>query len=60
MRSRMKEMFESIGLEYAVRIGSRIERIPARDRYELKRVNMQGDDTGLRLTMKLLRGRTRL
>ena len=60
MRTRMKELFRELGLEYAVRIGSRIERIHSKDPYEMKRVNVQGMDRGLRFHIKRLWGRTRL
>lgn len=60
MRTSMKELFRELGLEYAVRIGSRIERAHPRDPYEMKRVNVQGVDRGLRFHIKRLWGRTRL
>ena len=60
MRTGMKKLFRELGLEYAVRIGSRVERTRPKDRYEMKRVNVQGVDRGLRFHVKRLWGRTRL
>ena len=60
MRSQMKALFQSMGIHYAVRIGSRIERTAPRDPHEVTRVGIQGMDRGLRFKLKLMLGRTRL
>tara|TARA_B100001059_G_scaffold194963_1_gene199288 strand:+ start:848 stop:1666 length:819 start_codon:yes stop_codon:yes gene_type:complete len=60
MRSEMKKLFRELGIDFAVRIGSRIERTRPRDLHEMRRVNVQGNDRGIRFLVKLLRGRTRL
>ena len=60
MRSQMKALFQSMGIHYAVRIGSRIERIAPRDPHEVTRVGIQSMDQGLRFKLKLMLGKTRL
>jgi peptidoglycan/xylan/chitin deacetylase (PgdA/CDA1 family) len=60
MRSEMKALFKSLGLNGAVRIGSRIERTPPRHPYELRRVIMQRGDRSIRFRLKLLLGKIKL
>lgn len=59
-RARLGSILENVGISYAVRIGSRIERLPPGNRYALRRVPMEGKDAGLRLWFKLALGRIRL
>ncbi len=59
-RSRMKQLLRELDIEYAARIGYRIERTTPRDRYELRRVGIDAADRGLRFRVKLALGRTRL
>ncbi len=59
-RSRMKRLFEELGIEYAARIGYRIERTRPGDRFELRRVGIDAADRGLRFRIKRLLGRIRL
>ena len=59
-RSRMKQLLRELDIEYAARIGYRIERTTPGDRYELRRVGIDAADRGLRFRVKLTLGRTRL
>ncbi len=59
-RARLETVLEQAGIRYALRIGSRVHRLPTRQRFALRRVPMEGNDTGLRLWCKLFLGRTRL
>jgi len=52
----MKALFRSIDLWYAVRIGNRINPLPVRDRYEMKRIDIRGTDSFLTFKIKLARG----
>ena len=59
-RAHLESILEKVGIRYALRIGSRVHRLPTRSRFALRRVPMEGTDTGLRLWCKLALGRTRL
>ena len=59
-RSDMKRMFREEGLERALRIGSRVERVTPKRPYEMRRVPMEARDLGLRLLAKLRFGRTKV
>jgi len=59
-RAQLESVLEKVGIRYALRIGSRVHRLPTRHRYALRRVPMEGTDTGLKLWCKLALGRTRL
>lgn len=53
----MKEWFKRIGIQAAFRIGNQVSRIPAPDRYELKRIDIKGTDTLEQFKIKLIKGK---
>ncbi len=57
LKRRMKELFVTMQLWFAVRIGNRINPLPLKDRYEVKRIDMKGTDTFHTFKIKLSRGR---
>ncbi|MCX6244484.1 MAG: polysaccharide deacetylase family protein [Bacteroidetes bacterium] len=57
---RMKEIFRSSGLLFALRIGNRINRWPFRDPFELKRIDIRGTDDFYTFRTKLLKGRRKV
>jgi len=57
LKGRMKELFTTMQLWFAVRIGNRINRLPVKDRYELKRIDIKGTDSFRTFRIKLARGR---
>jgi len=56
----MKELFRDYKLIFAVRIGNRINSLPIRDPYELKRIDIKGTDSLFTFKIKLKKGRTKL
>ena len=56
----MRESFRRHGIDFAVRIGSRINALPPRDAYELKRSVVRGTDSFWEFKTKLQKGRTKL
>jgi peptidoglycan/xylan/chitin deacetylase (PgdA/CDA1 family) len=56
----MKKLFMETGLDYAVRIGNRINPLPLRDAYELKRIDIKGTDRFFEFKIKLKKGRMKL
>lgn len=57
MNRQMKEIFAAMQLWFAVRIGNRINPLPVKDRYELKRIDIKGTDSFRTFRIKLARGR---
>jgi peptidoglycan/xylan/chitin deacetylase (PgdA/CDA1 family) len=56
----IKKLFRESGLDYAVRIGNRINPLPVRDPYELKRIDIKGTDRFFEFKIKLKKGRMKL
>ena len=56
----MKELFREYKLFFAVRIGNRINSLPIRDPYKLKRIDIKGTEGFLTFRIKLKKGRTKL
>ncbi|MHB1687058.1 MAG: polysaccharide deacetylase family protein [Ignavibacteriaceae bacterium] len=48
------------GIKYGLRIGNRINRIPIKDIYNLKRIDIKGTDSIWKFKIKLKRGRIKL
>src|SRR5882724_7877867 len=59
-RKAMKEIFKQNKIDFAVRIGSRINSFPLKDPYELKRTGISSSDTFYEFKIKLDRGRWKL
>ena len=57
LKQQMKGLFVNMDLWYAVRIGNRINPLPVKDRYEIKRIDIKGTDTIRTFKTKLKRGR---
>ncbi|MFH1161301.1 MAG: polysaccharide deacetylase family protein [bacterium] len=57
LKQEMKELFEATHLWFAVRIGNRVNPLPVRDRYELKRIDIKGTDSFRTFKTKLALGR---
>ncbi len=60
LRARMKEIFRTSRLEFALRIGNRINRWPLKDPYELKRIDIRGTDDFYTFKTKLKKGRRKV
>ena len=60
LNKQMKEIFGKHNIDFALRIGSRINKFPFKDNYELKRINMRGSDKIFEFKIKMKKGRTRL
>ena len=56
----MRNCFRQHGIEFALRIGSRINRLPPKDPYELKRIAIRGSDSFWTFKTKLRKGRVKL
>jgi peptidoglycan/xylan/chitin deacetylase (PgdA/CDA1 family) len=57
LKDLMKELFKKMDLWFAVRIGNRINPIPLKDRYEIKRIDIRGTDSFRTFRTKLTHGR---
>ena len=53
----MKGHFREMGLQAAFRIGNKPERIPSSDIYEIKRIDIRGEDTLTDFKIKLRKGK---
>ena len=51
---------EDFGLKYALRIGNRINILPFNSKYELQRIDIQGDESLETFKWKLKLGRIKL
>jgi peptidoglycan/xylan/chitin deacetylase (PgdA/CDA1 family) len=56
----MREFFRRHEIQFAARIGSRINRLPPKDAYELKRTAIRGTDSMWEFKTKLRKGRIKL
>ena len=57
---KMKELFRELNLDFALRIGNRINPIPLKDPYELQRIDIKGTDSFFTFRIKLRKGRKKL
>jgi peptidoglycan/xylan/chitin deacetylase (PgdA/CDA1 family) len=57
LRAGMKEIFRTVRLQFALRIGNRINRWPPKDIYEMKRIDIRGTDNFYTFKTKLTKGR---
>jgi peptidoglycan/xylan/chitin deacetylase (PgdA/CDA1 family) len=60
LKARMKEIFRTSRLQFALRIGNRINRWPLKDPYELKRIDIKGTDNFYTFKTKLRKGRRKV
>jgi peptidoglycan/xylan/chitin deacetylase (PgdA/CDA1 family) len=56
----MREFFRRHAIDFAVRIGSRINALPPKDVYDLKRTAIRGTDSFWEFKIKLRKGRSKL
>ncbi|MGC1186387.1 MAG: polysaccharide deacetylase family protein [Candidatus Acidiferrales bacterium] len=56
----MRDFFREHGIHVAMRIGSRINRLPPKDTYEIKRTAIRGTDSFREFKIKLRKGRSKL
>jgi len=56
----MREFFRRNRIDFAARIGSRINALPPADVYELKRTAVRGTDSFWEFKTKLRKGRVKL
>ena len=54
------KLLEQLGIEYGLRIGNRVNKWPLKNRYEVKRIDIKGDDTFWTFKTKLNKGRVRM
>ena len=60
LKEKMKEIFREKKLDFAVRIGNRINRFPFKDPYELNRIDIRGTDNFFAFKTKIRKGRMKL
>lgn len=53
----LKTQLQAAGIEAAFRIGNKPERVPSADLYEIKRIDIRGEDDLRRLEIKLRKGK---
>jgi len=60
LKATMKEIFRTSRLQFALRIGNRINSWPLKDLYELKRIDIKGTDNFYTFKSKLRKGRRKV
>jgi peptidoglycan/xylan/chitin deacetylase (PgdA/CDA1 family) len=60
LKARMKEVFQTSRIQFALRIGNRVNRWPLRDPYEVKRIDVKGTDSFYTFKTKLTKGRRKV
>lgn len=60
LKKEMFEMFRKAGLEFAFRIGNRVNPFPFRERFEIKRIDIRGGDSFFIFKTKLKKGRAKM
>lgn len=58
--AQMKAMFRETGLDFALRIGNRINPLPLKEPYLVKRIDIKGTDSFATFRIKLSKGRKKL
>jgi peptidoglycan/xylan/chitin deacetylase (PgdA/CDA1 family) len=54
------ELLQQLGIVYGLRIGNRINKWPLNNRYEVKRIDIRGEDSFWRFKTKLKKGRVKM
>ena len=52
--------FERLGIDFAVRIGNKINHFPTKQKYEICRIDVRGNDSFLKFKLKLIFGKLKL
>jgi peptidoglycan/xylan/chitin deacetylase (PgdA/CDA1 family) len=60
LNAKMKEIFRTARLQFALRIGNKINQWPPKDPYEMKRIDIRGTDNFYTFKTKLRKGRRKL
>jgi len=60
LKQEMFEVFRNSGIEFAFRIGNRINSYPFKERYELTRIDIKGTDSFFIFKTKLKKGRAKV
>jgi peptidoglycan/xylan/chitin deacetylase (PgdA/CDA1 family) len=60
IKAQMLETFKKNGLEMALRIGNKVNRLPIRDLYTIKRIDIRGTDSFWEFKTKVRKGRVKL
>jgi len=60
LKAKMKEVFRTSRILFALRIGNRINRWPIKERYEVKRIDIKGNDNFFTFKTKLRKGRRKI
>jgi peptidoglycan/xylan/chitin deacetylase (PgdA/CDA1 family) len=59
-KERLFDMLRKKGIKYALRIGNGLNRLPFKNPFEIKRVNVRGSDSFLKFKVKLRKGHVKL
>lgn len=59
-KKKLFALFQNLGIEYAVRIGNKVNLFPARSPYFLCRIDVKGSDSLRRFRLKLIFGKLKL
>jgi peptidoglycan/xylan/chitin deacetylase (PgdA/CDA1 family) len=59
-KAAMQRALAAAGVPCAMRIGNRVNRLPLRNAYELRRINVKGTDTAWEFRTKVRKGRVKL
>jgi len=60
LKKEMFEVFKKSGLDFAFRIGNRINHFPLKEKYEIKRIDIKGTDSFFIFKIKLKKGRAKV
>ena len=60
LKQEMFDLFRTSGIEFAFRIGNKINRYPFKENYELKRIDIKGTDSFFIFKIKLKKGRAKV
>ena len=59
-KAEFKKLLEANGIKMGLRIGNRVNRFPIREKYEIQRIDVKGEDSLFKFKLKLKFGRLKL
>ena len=59
-KTEFKKLLEANGIKMGLRIGNRVNRFPFKEKYEIQRIDVKGEDSFLKFKLKLKFGRLKL
>lgn len=59
-KAKFISMLEQLGIIFGLRIGNRVNKWPIKNRYEVKRIDIKGDDSFWKFKTKLRKGRVKM